>query len=109
MEAGSLQEAQDQFIAETGLAFSFLFALYEGASGRPATVDDIVAYHERIGSPSFPMFADGNDILANASPLTLQVHPEMCALTPDFEFIECFSGHGGHNRALDAIREHAGL
>ena len=62
MEAGGLQEVQDQFIADTGLNFRFLFVLYEGASGRPATVDDIIAYHERIGFPEFPIFADDNNI-----------------------------------------------
>lgn len=109
MEAGRLQGEQEEFIAETGLEFSFLFALYEGASGRPATVDDVVAYHERIGSPEFPIFADENYTLADASPLTQLVHPEMCAVTPEFEFISCHSGHGGHQDALDAIREHAGI
>ena len=109
MEAGRLQEAQDEFIAETGLGFSFIFALYEGASGRPATVDDLVSYHERIGSPDFPLLADASYALVDASPMTQLVHPEMCALTPEFELMSCYSGHGSYEDALQDIREHAGI
>ena len=109
MEAGGLQEKQDEFVAETGLPFSFLFALYEGASGNPATVDDAMSYAETIGSPNFPVFADGEGKIAETTPMTQFTHPEMCAFTPELEIISCYSGHGGSDDALTDIREHAGL
>jgi hypothetical protein len=91
------------------LPFSFLFALYEGASGNPATADDCASYAEDIGSPSFPVFADGLEEIKEATPLTLQSHPAMCALTPEFVIISCYSGHGGYDSAFEAIKDHAGL
>ncbi len=109
MEAGSLQDVQDSFIAETGLGFSFLFAIYDGGSGGPATERDCEAYAETIGSPSFPVFADGERLVSEVTPITHQVHPEMCAIAPDMTIIKCFSGHGGHELALTQIRDHAGL
>ena len=69
MEAGGLQERQEEFIAETGLDFSFIFVLSEGASGNPAMVEDVVAYAERIGSPDFPVFAGGDGAIADATPM----------------------------------------
>ncbi len=109
MEAGGLQESQDAFITETGLGFSFIFALYEGAGGQPAVEEDVESYSERIGSPEFPVMADGNGGIAGATPMTQFTHPEMCGLTPELEIISCYSGHGGYENALSDIRDHAGL
>ena len=75
MEAGRLQDAQDDFIAETGLEFSFLFALYEGASGYPATEDDCDSYAGLIGNPNFPVMADGDKLIADHTPMTQERHP----------------------------------
>ena len=94
---------------ETGLDFSFLFALYEGGSGNPATAEDVEAYAEIIGDPSFPVFADGSQTIVDSTPMTQNTHPEMCALTPDMALIACDDGHNGYRDMLDAIREHAGL
>jgi hypothetical protein len=41
--------------------------------------------------------------------MTQEVHPEMCALSPDLEIISCYYGHGGYEDALQDIRDHAGL
>ena len=91
------------------MEFSFLFSLYEGASGNPATADDCASYVDRIGNPSFPVFADGSSQIAGATPMTQTVHPEMCGLTPELEIISCYYGHGGHQNALADIKTHAGL
>lgn len=109
MEAGGLQEKQEQFIAETGLDFSFIFVLSEGASGNPAVAEDAIAYADRIGNPSFPVLAGGDGAMADATPMTLEAFPEICAFTPELEIIECFTGHGGSDDALDAIRTYAGI
>ena len=108
MEAGRLQDAQTDFVAETGLDFSFIFALYEGASGYPATEDDCDSYADIIGNPDFPVMADGDKLLAAHTPMTQDRHPEMCALAPDMTIISCYAGHGGYDQALDAIMAHAG-
>ena len=109
MEAGRLQDVQDNFKAETGLEFSFLFALYQGASGYPATGNDCESYAETIGDPDFPVMADGEGLISGATPMTQERHPELCALAPDMTIISCYHGHNGYNDALDDIKEHAGI
>ena len=90
--------------------FQFLFVLYEGSSyGVPAVKQDVELYAEVIDYPNFPIMADGNGLVAGATPLTNEVHPEMCAVSPEFEIIKCYSGHGGYEDALQDIRNHAGL
>ena len=91
------------------MEFSFLFALYEGGSGDPATAEDCASYVDRIGNPSFPVFADGTGKIKDSTPMTQTVHPEMCGLTPELEIISCYDGHGGYNLALADIKAHAGL
>ncbi|MAA80306.1 MAG: hypothetical protein CL916_13715 [Deltaproteobacteria bacterium] len=86
-----------------------MFALYEGSGGNPAVAEDVIAYHERIGEPTFPVLADGSGLLAGSTPMTQEHHPEMCALTPEFEIISCYKGHGGYEQALADIKAHAGL
>jgi hypothetical protein len=96
-------------MAETGLEFSFIFALYEGASGNAANADDCSAYAEHIGSPSFPVMSDGLERATDVTPMTLDGHPEMCALAPDMTILGCHMGHGAYEYAWDDIRAHAGL
>jgi len=91
------------------LDFSFLFALYEGASGNPASAADASAYAQQVGINSFPVFADGSYSIASATPMTQAVHPEMCALAPDWTIISCASGHGTYSGLLNDIKAHAGL
>ena len=86
-----------------------MFALYENANHEPASPSDVADYASYIGSPDFPIFADGEGILRDATPMTQETHPEMCALTEDLTIIECSFGHGGQHKMLDAIRVHAGL
>lgn len=84
-----------------------MFALYEGGSGNPAVFEDVEAYADRIGNPNFPIFADGNELIKEATPMTQTTHPEMCGLTPDLEIISCYAGHNGFYFALDDIKAHA--
>lgn len=109
MEAGRLQETQDNFKSETGLDFSFIFALYEGASGYPATADDCDSYAETIGNPDFPVMADGDGLMPDATPMLTGRHPQVCGLTPDMTIISCYANHNQYDVALDDIKAHAGL
>ena len=108
-EAGDLQTIQEEFIAETGLDFEFLLVLYESPSGYPAVPEDSISYADRIGNPNFPVFADGEKIVVNATPLTNYSRPEMCILSPEMEIVECYSGYDGYENALEGLKIHAGL
>ena len=108
-EATDLQTVQDEFIAETNLDFQFLLVLYESYTGYPAEPEDGVAFAEQIGSPSFPVFTDGKDMVVGATPLTINPKREVCALSPELEIIGCFTGYDGYENALNTIKDHAGL
>lgn len=99
---------QQQVRTEPGLEnFSFLFVLYEGGSGAPATANDVSLYAQAINAQTFPVMADagGFNVSAN-TPMSTLSHPQMCAIAPDMTILNCYTGHGGHNQALDAIRGH---
>ncbi len=97
------------FTEETGLNFSFIFALYAGLSGEPATENDSADYAALIDNPPFPVLADGERRSVSATPLTLDSYPEMCALAPDLTILGCYTGHGKHEDAFVDIEAHAGL
>ncbi|MEC7986613.1 MAG: hypothetical protein VX278_15710 [Myxococcota bacterium] len=88
--------------------FGFLFSLFEGRSGNPAVAEDCASYYETIGQPTFPVFADGNGLIAGATPL-IQQNPEVCALSPEMEIISCYQGHNVYRQAMEDIKTHAGL
>jgi hypothetical protein len=91
------------------LEFSFIFALYEGGSGQPAKAADSEAYAETVGAKKFPVFADGKEKFADATPIDFTTHPYLCAISPEMVILECFSGHGTTDAALDAVRADAGI
>ena len=41
--------------------------------------------------------------------MTLVSRPELCALAPDLTILDCYTGHGTHEQALEDIRIHAGI
>jgi hypothetical protein len=109
VEAGRLQAKQEEFIAETGLDFRFLFALYEGASGNPANANDCDSYAETIGALDFPVFADNSKQISSTTPITQKTHPQMCGMTPEMVILDCYGGHNAYENALNDIKAHAGL
>ena len=107
MEAGGLQDVADDFVDETDLPFSFLLALYEGATGADADKEDVEAYFDTIGKPDFPILADGKGKIVDATPMESGVHPQMCALSDELVILGCHAGHGAYDDALDDIRAEA--
>ena len=89
--------------------FSFLFALYEGGSGNPATEADAQAYATQLNITQFPVMADGSFLLPNATPMQANVHPQTCILGPDMTILHCVKGHNAVPGLLDTIKTHAGL
>ena len=91
------------------MGFQFLFALYENVQRQPTTAEDVASYANYIGGPDFPIFADSEGVLKDATPMTQETHPEVCALSDELEILDCTTGHGGFETMMDAIRDHAGL
>lgn len=86
-----------------------MFVIYAGFTGYDATDEDCASYAEHIGSPDFPVFADGDRLLHEVTPMNGETHPEICAIGPDMTILDCWSGHGSVDTALTLIRETAGL
>jgi hypothetical protein len=84
-----------------------MFALFAGASGGPATADDAESYAAYIGNPNFPIFADANNVIVDATPMTQESYPEVCVIAPDMSLVQCYAGHGFVEAALDDVKAHA--
>ena len=91
------------------MGFQFLFALYENVQRQPTTAEDVASYASYIGDPDFPIVADSNGVLKEATPMTQETHPEVCALSDELEILDCTTGHGGFEDMMDVIRRDAGL
>ncbi len=109
MEAGSLQQEMQNFKAETNLPFTFVFALYENGSHKPPTQQDVQIYAQQVGITEFPVLADSAGAFANATPMTQNAHPEVCAIAPDMTIISCGAGHKSFTSRLNDIKAYAGL
>jgi hypothetical protein len=107
-EAVALPDKQIQFINETGIDFSFMFALLGGTNGGEARPEDSEWYASQLGDPPFPVFVDiGDETLADATPLSGIAYPELCVLSPAMEILACYSGHDRIDMGLDDIQNHA--
>ena len=90
-----------------------VFALYAGTNGDPAQASDSEIYANHLltkgwtKNSELPVLADGTRSLVGVTPMTQNVHPELCALTPDMSIISCYFGHGKIDLALEDIRAHA--
>ncbi|MDP6931951.1 MAG: hypothetical protein QGG40_03505 [Myxococcota bacterium] len=107
-EAVGLAEEAEGFVEETGLDFSPIVVLFQDSSGGVPDGEDAAQYHEAISEPDFPVMADVDQAVLDATPYTGQSLPGKCSLSPDMELLACSSGHSNET-ILDAIREHAGL
>ena len=104
----SLAERQQQFIAETGVAFSYAIILNKDGSGNPPTADTAAAYAGLVGA-TYPVLADPTDAAAAASPWNGTTLPGKCVVAPDMTILTCWTGHGEDTIAYDAIKNHAGI
>jgi len=90
-----------------------IFAIYAGTNGDPAQASDSQIYANHLltkgwtNTSELPVLADGSRSLVGVTPMTQNVHPELCSLTPDMKIIGCYFGHGTIDEALEDIRAHA--
>ena len=84
-----------------------MFVLFAGVLGYEATEQDPAdcSAHRRPRLPGL----NGDKLLYDVTPMNGESHPELCAIGPDMKILECWSGHGTVQTALDKIRETAGL
>ena len=83
-----------------------MIILFENTTYDAPTPEDATDYHEEIGSPSYPVFADTAEALFDAVPYDGSSLPGICLVTPEMELLECTSGHG-MEQFLETIQDHA--
>ncbi|MCP4872459.1 MAG: hypothetical protein GY898_27515 [Proteobacteria bacterium] len=108
-EAGSLQAREDDFAADhPDIPFSYVISLYADATGAPPHESLGEEYWEDVGEPEFPVGADTDREVLDATPFNGEVAAGKCVLADDLEILDCRTGHGSEQWAWDAILEHAG-
>ena len=104
----SLAKRQQDFIAQTGLPFSYMIILNQDAQGKAPKGATAEAYAAQVKA-TYPVFADPTDATSKASPWNGSSLPGKCAVAPDMTLLKCWTGHGADTKGYDAIKAHAGL
>jgi hypothetical protein len=102
----SLASRQQQFLAETGLPFSYMIVVNKDGNNQPPTGDTATAYATTVGA-TYPVLADPTDGVAMGSPWNGSTLPGKCALAPDMTILTCWTGGGEDTQGYDAIKAHA--
>jgi hypothetical protein len=108
-EAVELPTQAAELIAETGLAFSPILLLFEDRRGNPPDAEIPARYAEDVGLKGFPVTADPDQDVFDATPYDGGSLPGVCALGPDMTLIDCSSGSSAVRAMLDAVKAHAGF
>jgi len=85
-----------------------MVVLFQDTLGDLPDTTDAVDYALDIGSPTFPVTADPQARILEASPYDGASLPGKCVLSPEMEILDCYSSNSD-TRACDDIREHAGV
>jgi hypothetical protein len=84
----------------------YMVALFQGMGSEPPLAEQAASYHETIGEPAFPVFADTQGRLLLDTPYQGNELPGKCVLSPEMEILGCVTGH-----SLDGVEaivlEHA--
>lgn len=83
-----------------------MIGLTEDGQGNPAEAGDSAAYASTLELTSFPVTADVNQRLIDATPWTGLARPGKCVLTPAMEMLKCYVG-ANDDEAFAAIVAHA--
>ena len=94
IEAVGFEDEGSEFSDETGIAFSFVIALFEDNNGAAPDASVSASYAAAIGDPGFPVLADTERALLTATPHDGTVVPAKCSLTPEMVLLDCLTGHG---------------
>jgi hypothetical protein len=105
-EAVGLADETEEFVSASGLDFSYILVVFEDAFGLTPEADLASAYHEGIGSPTYPVLSDVSNTTLPAVPYDAQEVPGKCALTPDMVILGCMTGHGAEP-LYQLIEDHA--
>jgi len=105
-EAVGLEAESQEFVAETGIDFSFVVIIFEDVTWQVPDAEEAADYHEAIGEPAFPVLSDIYEGALGATPYDGSSLPGTCILTPEMEILECTTGHG-MSSLLEAVQEHA--
>jgi hypothetical protein len=106
-EAVSFPERTEEFVDETGIAFSYVLALFEDAQGNVPDAEDALSYWEVVDEPDVPITADPDGQMFDATPFDGSPLPGKCILSPTMEILECEEGEAEDDWAFEIIEEHA--
>ncbi len=108
VEAGSLQQREEDFRDETGIPLSYVVIVFEGTNGQRPSAGVAPLYWEAIDEPSFPVVADTDQACLEATDFNGRNLAGKCLISPEMEILACTTGHGPDDWAYDIVTEREG-
>jgi len=105
VEAVGLPAIGDAFVQESGIEMSWMIGLFQDINFSAPSGEHAAEYADAIENPEYPVLADTQGRLLDVTPYEGRTLPGKCALSPQMEILECFTGID-NTPAFDAIRAH---
>lgn len=108
-EARSLPELHSGFAATwPDIPFSPVIVLFQDKNGRLPDAQAAVRYSETVSAEGFPVLADPEAAVLQATPWDGTSLPGLCVLSPDMVMVECTDGAGKLEDLAALVVEEAG-
>lgn len=109
-EAIELPDRTTTYRDDLGVDFSYVIAIFQDMMGENPADEVAAEYADVIGvDKEIPVLADKVRGVVDHTPYEGVDLPGKCLLSPEMELLDCWTGHGADEAALDRIRTHAGL
>ncbi len=103
-EAVELEERGHEFRDETGIDYSLVIALFQGASGGEPVPEEADEYAKAIDvKRRIPVLSDLAIKTIDRTPYDGGTLPGICLLSPEMVMLECWEGEGESEKALEMI------
>jgi len=77
--------------------------VFENTGGFPADGTAAQGYWTEMGEPDLAVLGDGSYQVLESTPWEGQYLPGKCALSPEMEFLGCYTGHGNEEPFADIL------
>jgi hypothetical protein len=91
-EIDTLTQRNHDFVADTGIPFSYIVVIFEGEDGLPPSAQAAATYAEAVEAEEIAVFADVDGEILRSTPYEGFEVPAKCLVSPQMEIIQCSAG-----------------